>query len=274
MVGKRRWLSILLVVALATLGISASAGADSGSESGFLSKINAERSSRGLNTLAVDGGLRSHARVHTAEMIANNDLYHSSSAELQAAAGSGWSAIAENVGRGGTVDSLHSAFMNSSGHKANILGDYNYVGIGTDTGCSVRLPAAACDIVGLKTRLGAVPVDGVYPLCPSFDTVGPMARSVEDVAALWSVLCGRARPEPLLRGLTVGLLRTPPSLADGREVETSDAVDEWAGRFEELGARVVEAAIPPPPASPLSSSARSSSRRRRCPRCSPTCRSG
>jgi len=139
MVGKRRWLSILLVVALATLGISASAGADSGSESGFLSKINAERSSRGLNTLAVDGGLRSHARVHTAEMIANNDLYHSSSAELQAAAGSGWSAIAENVGRGGTVDSLHSAFMNSSGHKANILGDYNYVGIGTDTAPDGRL---------------------------------------------------------------------------------------------------------------------------------------
>ena len=139
MVGKRRWLSILLVVALATLGFSASAGADSGSESGFLSKINAERSSRGLNTLAIDGGLRSHARTHTAEMIANNDLYHSSSAELQAAAGSGWSAIAENVGRGGTVDSLHSAFMKSSGHKANILGDYNYVGIGTDTAPDGRL---------------------------------------------------------------------------------------------------------------------------------------
>lgn len=129
----------MLVVALATLGFSASAGADSGSESGFLSKINAERSSRGLNTLAIDGGLRSHARTHTAEMIANNDLYHSSSAELQAAAGSGWSAIAENVGRGGTVDSLHSAFMKSSGHKANILGDYNYVGIGTDTAPDGRL---------------------------------------------------------------------------------------------------------------------------------------
>lgn len=139
MVGKRRWLSILLVVALATIGLSASAGADSGSESGFLSKINAERSSRGMNTLAVDGGLRSHARQHTAEMIANNDLYHSSSAELKAAAGSGWSAIAENVGRGNTVDSLHDAFMDSSGHRANILGDYNYVGIGTDTAPDGRL---------------------------------------------------------------------------------------------------------------------------------------
>ena len=131
MVGKTRWLSILLVVALATIGISASAGADSGTEAGFLSKINATRAANGLGSLTVDGGLRSHARVHTAEMIANNDLYHSSSAELRAAAGSGWSAIAENVGRGGTVDSLHNAFMESSGHRANILGDYNYVGIGT-----------------------------------------------------------------------------------------------------------------------------------------------
>lgn len=139
MVGKRRWLSILLVVALATIGLSASAGADSGSESGFLSKINAERSSRGLNTLSVDGGLVSHARKHTAEMIANNDLYHSSSGELQAAAGSGWSAIAENVGRGNNVETLHRAFMESSGHKANILGDYNYVGIGTDTAPDNRL---------------------------------------------------------------------------------------------------------------------------------------
>ena len=138
----------------------------------------------------------------------------------------------------------------SSGNAAAIAGGLCDLGIGTDTGCSVRLPAAACELVGLKPRLGVVPEDGVFPLCPSFDTVGPMGRSVEDVATLWSVLSGRARPEPLLRGLTIGLLRTPPSLADGREVETSDAVDGWARRLEELGARVVEAAIPPPAASP------------------------
>ena len=139
MVGKSRWLSTLLVVVLATIGLSASAGADSGSESGFLSKINAERSSRGLGKLTTDGGLTAHARHHTADMIAANKIYHSSSGELRAAAGSGWSALAENVGRGGTVDSLHTAFMNSPGHKANILGDYNYVGIGTDTAPDGRL---------------------------------------------------------------------------------------------------------------------------------------
>ena len=134
----------------------------------------------------------------------------------------------------------------SSGNAAAIAARLCDLGIGTDTGCSVRLPAAACDIVGLKTRLGNVPTDGVFPLCPSFDTVGPMARSVADVATLWSVLTGCPVPEPRLDGLTLGLLRRAPSLADGRETEASDAAEAWVGRLEELGARVVESEIPPP----------------------------
>jgi aspartyl-tRNA(Asn)/glutamyl-tRNA(Gln) amidotransferase subunit A len=134
----------------------------------------------------------------------------------------------------------------SSGNAAAIAAGLCDLGIGTDTGCSVRLPAAACDVVGLKTRHGLVPEDGVYPLCPSLDTVGPMARTVRDVATLWSVLAARPLPEPRLAGLTVGLLRRAPSLADGRETETSDAAEAWVARLEELGARVVEAEIPGP----------------------------
>ena len=64
-------------------------------------------------------------------MIDAGDLYHSTSSELRAAGGSGWSKVGENVGRGGTATSLHSAFMNSPTHAANVLGTYNYVGIGT-----------------------------------------------------------------------------------------------------------------------------------------------
>lgn len=113
------------------MGLGLSAGASA--EGDFLAKINAERSSRGLNTLSTDGGLASHARKHTQDMINAGEIYHSSEAELKAAAGSGWSQIGENVGRGGSVSSLHQAFMDSPGHRANILGDYNYVGIGTGT---------------------------------------------------------------------------------------------------------------------------------------------
>jgi aspartyl-tRNA(Asn)/glutamyl-tRNA(Gln) amidotransferase subunit A len=136
----------------------------------------------------------------------------------------------------------------SSGNAAAIAAGLCELGIGTDTGCSVRLPAAACDIVGLKTRLGNVPTDGVFPLVPSLDTVGPMGRSVEDVAALWSVLAERPVPEPGLDGLTVGLLRRAPNLADGRETEASDAAEAWVSRLESLGARVVEASMPGPEA--------------------------
>jgi hypothetical protein len=133
MLGKQRWLAIVLLASLATVGLGLSAGADSASEAGFLTKINASRSANGLAPLSVDGGLRSHARDHTQDMMDAGNIYHSTSAELKAAGGSGWSKLGENVGRGGTVDSLHTAFMNSAGHKANILGDYNYAGIGTGT---------------------------------------------------------------------------------------------------------------------------------------------
>jgi aspartyl-tRNA(Asn)/glutamyl-tRNA(Gln) amidotransferase subunit A len=136
----------------------------------------------------------------------------------------------------------------SSGNAAAIAAGLCDLGIGTDTGCSVRLPAAACEIVGLKTRHGVVPLDGVFPLCPSFDTVGPLGRSVGDVAALWSVLAGRPVPEPALAGRTVGLLRKAPDLADGRTTESSDAAEAWVARLESLGARVVEAELPGPPA--------------------------
>ena len=136
----------------------------------------------------------------------------------------------------------------SSGNAAAVAGGLCDLGIGTDTGCSVRLPAAACDIVGLKPRLGTIPTDGVYPLCPSFDTVGPLARTVAEAATLWSVLSGRPVPAPRLDGLLVGLLRRAPSLGDGRETETSDAAEAWVERLEAFGARVVERELPGPPA--------------------------
>jgi amidase len=63
-------------------------------------------------------------------------------------------------------------------------------GLGTDTGGSVRGPSAANGIAGLKTTMGLVSRDGVIPLALSFDTVGPMARSVSDVRAMLSVLAG------------------------------------------------------------------------------------
>ncbi|TRD19848.1 amidase [Palleronia caenipelagi] len=85
----------------------------------------------------------------------------------------------------------------SSGAAASVAFGMAAAGIGSDTGGSVRLPSVWNDLVGFKTAHGSLPIDGVVPLCPRFDTLGPLCRTVEDVAALWSVLA--ARPAPDLR---------------------------------------------------------------------------
>jgi aspartyl-tRNA(Asn)/glutamyl-tRNA(Gln) amidotransferase subunit A len=79
----------------------------------------------------------------------------------------------------------------SSGGSAAALAAGHCLGaLGSDTAGSIRIPAALCGVVGLKPRPGLVPTEGVIPLAPSFDVVGPMARTVDDVALLWEVLSG------------------------------------------------------------------------------------
>ena len=131
MLGRRRWLTLTIVAAVALFGAGLAATADSGTEADFLARINSTRQSNGLGPLEIDGGLRSHARNHTQDMIDAGEIFHSSEGELIASGGTGWDKIGENVGRGQSPTSLHEAFMDSAGHKKNILGDYNYVGIGT-----------------------------------------------------------------------------------------------------------------------------------------------
>ena len=137
----------------------------------------------------------------------------------------------------------------SSGNAAALAAGLCDLGLGTDTGCSIRLPSACCETAGLKPRWGAVSTEGVFPLVPSFDTVGPMARTVEEVAAAWSVLTGRKVPEPGLAGRTVGILTRPPRLA-GEPVEENPAAEQYVGELERLGAVVRPSRLPDPPADP------------------------
>lgn len=123
----------LVAMTLSLSALAPAVPADSGTEAELLSKINATRVANGLGALQLDDALRSHARSHTDDMVAAGELFHSTEAELTTAAGIGWSGIAENVGKGQSPTSLHDAFMASPGHRMNVLGDYNYVGIGTDT---------------------------------------------------------------------------------------------------------------------------------------------
>jgi Asp-tRNA(Asn)/Glu-tRNA(Gln) amidotransferase A subunit family amidase len=160
-----------------------------------------------------------------------------------------WGVTSQNPWYGTVANPVHPGRTvggSSGGNAAALAAGLCDLGIGTDTGCSIRLPAACCGLVGLKPSWGRIQADGVFPLCPSFDTVGPMARSVADVALAWSVLTGSPVPEPRLAGLTVGLLRKPPSVG-GPALPENRAAEQYVERLEQLGARVVDAEIPEPP---------------------------
>jgi aspartyl-tRNA(Asn)/glutamyl-tRNA(Gln) amidotransferase subunit A len=96
----------------------------------------------------------------------------------------------------------------SGGSAAAVAAGIVPIAIGTDTGGSIRIPAAYCGIVGLKPTFGLVPLDGVFPLSQSLDHAGPLARSVEDCALALAVLAGMAieRRAVALDGLRVGLV--------------------------------------------------------------------
>ena len=108
----------------------AACGSGSSTEKAFASKINTARRAAGKGSLRLDPQLSKAARVHTKEMVNKNLLYHTPTDALKRRV-TNWYELGENVGVGSTVTSLHSAFMGSTAHRANILyPNFRYVGVG------------------------------------------------------------------------------------------------------------------------------------------------
>jgi aspartyl-tRNA(Asn)/glutamyl-tRNA(Gln) amidotransferase subunit A len=132
------------------------------------------------------------------------------------------------------------------------------MGLGSDTGGSVRIPAALCGTVGLKTTVGRVSRAGVYPLSWTLDSVGPLARSVEDAALVYQALQGvdladpttlGVAPHDALRDLKAGVAGLRLAFGETLFFDDVDSEIETAVRaagkvFQSLGAHVGSVEVP------------------------------
>lgn len=134
----------------------------------------------------------------------------------------------------------------SSGAAVATADGMGFGGLGTDTGGSCRIPAALCGVVGYKPTARRVPIDGVLPLSPSLDSVGPIARSVECCRTLDAFLSGAellAPPTPAtLSGLRFAVLNNV--VEEGMEGEVARAYARTLARLEAAGVRLVDLTLP------------------------------
>jgi aspartyl-tRNA(Asn)/glutamyl-tRNA(Gln) amidotransferase subunit A len=157
-------------------------------------------------------------------------------------------------------NTAHFTGGSSSGSGAAVAAGILPLAMGSDTGGSIRLPAAYCGTVGLKPTYGRVSRRGVAPLCYSLDTTGPLTWTVEDCALAMQALAGhdpldpgsadlpvpdyRAALRDGIKGLRIGYCRAFNRDGDV-ETEQMAALDAAAQLLAKLGAEVIEVALPP-----------------------------
>ncbi|MEM9756339.1 MAG: amidase family protein, partial [Pseudomonadota bacterium] len=132
----------------------------------------------------------------------------------------------------------------SSGAAASVAFGLAPGAIGSDTGGSVRVPAAWNDLVGLKTTHGRLSLTGVVPLAAWFDTVGPLTRTVEDAALLLSAMEGTGAPDLSGASLTgAEFFVLDPYTKDAREAPGA-AFEAAVSRLSSAGAKITRGAVP------------------------------
>ena len=130
----------------------------------------------------------------------------------------------------------------SSGSAVAVAAGLFGFSIGSDTGGSIRGPAGYCGVVGVKTTGGLWPLDGVFPLSRTFDSIGPLASSAQDAALIMAALLDRPMPKAAsLTGLRLG--RVTP-LFDDADAVVVKCIDAGLNELAAQGAEIIEVALP------------------------------
>ena len=132
----------------------------------------------------------------------------------------------------------------SSGAAVSVAGGSCVAAIGSDTGGSIRIPAALCGLVGFKPTMRRVPVAGIVPLSPSLDTLGPIAHTVEDCLLIDSIIADAAlQPDPItLAGLR---LAVPLDVVlDDMDPQVAHAFSLALSRLSAVGAEIIDVPMP------------------------------
>lgn len=139
------------------------------------------------------------------------------------------------------LDQSRSPGGSSGGSAISVATGMAVASIGTDTGGSIRIPAAACGLVGLKPTVGEVSTQGLVPLSCTLDHVGPLARTVSDAWSVCRVLCGRSALPPSLTPLAGLRLAVPRRyFCDVLEPDVRSCFDDGLGRLGRAEVRVDE----------------------------------
>jgi aspartyl-tRNA(Asn)/glutamyl-tRNA(Gln) amidotransferase subunit A len=144
------------------------------------------------------------------------------------------------------IDVSRSPGGSSGGSAASVAAGMALATLGTDTGGSIRIPAAACGIVGLKPALGEVQTDGVVPLSKTLDHVGPLTRDVTDAWSMYHALLGQPAARPLSAQFASTLRLAVPRryFFDVLDDGVRDRVEASLEKLRTAGARVDEVDIP------------------------------
>ncbi len=201
-----------LLLAVASVGFAGLASASSTDESSMVALINAERTARGMNSLEVYWDLVDDARVWTASMISDGYISHSPNL---ANATTGWSTLGENVGVGPNVDRLHRAFMDSPGHRDNILGNYNYIGIGADRAPDGNLYITVVFMLGPSGLVGSPSTTTTPPTTTIAPSAGATTTTTTAPAAATSPTTSTTQPKTASAATTPLFFDPTPTVAAG-----------------------------------------------------------